>query len=103
MLKLIGYSAEVPADYTGEVLRSHLPSLSASPKWDSRQEWRVSGKLHRVGAPALIYSNGTTGWFFRGTLHRTDGAASTHEFQPKRYYLLNNVVHHKSQIFLITF
>ena len=34
-----------------------------------------AGKLHRLGGPALIMSDGTQMWFRNGSAHRIDGPA----------------------------
>jgi hypothetical protein len=34
------------------------------------KEWWVEGKCHRDGGPAVIRSDGTTGWYSRGLEHR---------------------------------
>jgi ABC-type proline/glycine betaine transport system substrate-binding protein len=37
--------------------------------------WTKGGKLHRVGGPAIIYSNGSGEYWENGLKHRTDGPA----------------------------
>ena len=42
--------------------------------------WRnEQGALHRVGGPAVIWTNGTQAWYLNGELHRVNGPAVTHE------------------------
>ncbi len=48
------------------------PSLTVSR--DGTHEWRLpSGRLHRVDAPARIYTDGTQEWILHGERHRADG------------------------------
>jgi hypothetical protein len=43
---------------------------------DGTQEWRLpDGRRHRVGKPAVIYTDGRREWRQLGELHRTDGPA----------------------------
>ena len=52
----------------------------SSPKTDiyGRVSWQTAeGKLHRVGAPAVVDPDGTEEWYLHGKIHRTDGPAST--------------------------
>ena len=40
-----------------------------------RKEWRLHGKLHREGGPAIERADGDKQWWFHGELHREDGPA----------------------------
>jgi len=37
--------------------------------------WYLNGRLHRVGHPAIICSDGSKSWYLHGRLHRLDGPA----------------------------
>lgn len=39
------------------------------------KRWYKHGQLHRLGAPAVIYSTGTSMWFEGGAIHREAGPA----------------------------
>lgn len=39
------------------------------------EKWYLDGKLHRVNAPAVKFSEGTKAWYQHGRLHRLDGPA----------------------------
>ena len=41
------------------------------------REWRVEGKLHREGGPAVEYAEGGGEWWLHGINHREDGPAAT--------------------------
>jgi hypothetical protein len=38
-------------------------------------QWSLNDELHRVSVPALVYSWGSTFWFYRGRSHRLNGPA----------------------------
>ena len=40
-----------------------------------RVAWKLNGKLHREGGPAVIWASGDQQWYLNGKRHRTDGAA----------------------------
>jgi len=42
---------------------------------EERQVWHLNGKLHRVGGPAMIESDGTQYWHQNGDPHRLGGPA----------------------------
>ena len=42
---------------------------------DGQKEWRVNGRLHRLGGPAIVYPDGRREWFANGRRHRLDGPA----------------------------
>ena len=44
-------------------------------KWGTRRYYNTDGKLHRVGGPAVEYTNREKRWYQNGLLHRTDGPA----------------------------
>jgi len=37
--------------------------------------WRLNGKLHREGGPAIEYADGGRAWYLNGKRHREDGPA----------------------------
>jgi hypothetical protein len=51
--------------------------------------WRdaVSGLLHRVGGPAVIYPNGQQKWFQNGRLHCEDGPAIIYANQDCEWWI----------------
>jgi len=49
--------------------------------------WHKEGKLHRVGNPARVWSNGNNEWYIEGDLHREDGPAI--EYEGSKEYWLN--------------
>lgn len=42
---------------------------------DDCTEWKLNGRLHRIGAPAVEFANGSKYWLIDGLLHREDGPA----------------------------
>src|SRR2546423_4807472 len=42
---------------------------------DGTREWRLNGKLHREGGPAVERADGARAWWLNGDLHREDGPA----------------------------
>jgi hypothetical protein len=46
-----------------------------------------NGKLHRVGSPAIEWSNGNEEWWFNGQRHRADGPAIEYAGGSKKFYL----------------
>lgn len=42
---------------------------------ESRKEWRINGKLHRIDGPAVEFKDGTKKWYVNNQLHRKDGPA----------------------------
>ena len=61
---------------------------STRVEFDYRIEWRDEhGLLHRIGGPALEYSDGTRWWFKHGKLHRIDGPAVEHSDGSVEFWL----------------
>jgi hypothetical protein len=56
---------------------------------DGDKEWRLNGKLHRVGAPAIQRIGGEKWWILNGKLHRVDGPAIEHLRGYKEWWLDN--------------
>jgi hypothetical protein len=64
------------------------------------KEWRnKSGKLHRVGGPAIEYVNGNKFWFQNGERHRIDGPAIEYHYGDKDWYIRNKFYHNKEDFF----
>lgn len=57
-------------------------------------EWRrpSDNKLHRVGAPAVEYTDGTKVWFQNGEMHREDGPAYEAAEGGREYHLFGKEV-----------
>lgn len=57
-------------------LRSNIIKLQTLVSNDSLcTEYTLFGKLHREGAPAVVWTCGTKEWWDRGKPHRKDGPA----------------------------
>ncbi len=50
------------------------------------QEWRVNGKLHRIGGPAYVHYEDER-WYKNGVLHREDGPAFINNAGDKMLYI----------------
>ena len=37
--------------------------------------WKLNGKIHRDGGPAIEYADGSKEWYLNGKYHREDGPA----------------------------
>ena len=60
----------------GDVVNAPLddqPTMAVCP--DGTREWRLNGRHHRLGGPAIKRANGTRVWLVDGMLHRVDGPA----------------------------
>ena len=52
------------------------------------KEWRnKEGQLHRIGGPAIEWSDGTKKWFLNGEYHRIGGPAIEHPDGYKEWYI----------------
>ena len=51
------------------------------------KEWRVNGRLHREGDPALECPDVTKEWWLNGQLHRANGPAKEYADGRKIWYL----------------
>ena len=49
--------------------------------------WYQNNKLHRLGGPAIEYTNGGTVWFIHGKYHREDGPAIEYANDDKAWML----------------
>lgn len=56
------------------------------------KRWWLDGKMHRVGAPALIYKDGGEEWYYKGKLHRAGGPAIEWADGTK-YWIVNGMIH----------
>jgi hypothetical protein len=54
---------------------------------DGYISWELDGKLHRLGAPAVIGPDGTQQWRRNGHLHRIDGPAVIRANGSKEYWV----------------
>lgn len=68
------YGTEKWYNEKNELHREDGPAVIYKYKED-RKEWWINGKLHRVGAPAIIEKNKTEEWWVNGKLHRENGPA----------------------------
>jgi hypothetical protein len=50
------------------------------------EEWYNEGILHRIGGPAITWSDGTKEWYCEGALHREDGSAIEHANGDKEWF-----------------
>jgi hypothetical protein len=68
--------------------------VMVEPPEGNCQEWRrpSDNKLHRVGEPALIWSDGTLVWFQNGELHREDGPAYVENGRDVEFHLFGQRV-----------
>lgn len=46
-----------------------------TPHIIGQKVWCIEGKIHREGAPAIEYYDGSSEWYFNDLLHRLDGPA----------------------------
>ena len=51
------------------------------------KEWRLNGKLHRDGGPAIETSYGDKYWYLNGQPHRIDGPAIEYSGDGKEWWL----------------
>jgi hypothetical protein len=54
---------------------------------DGSKQWFLNNKLHRTGAPATTWPNGTNFWYQHDKLHREDGPAVDYVDGNKQWYL----------------
>jgi hypothetical protein len=71
----------------GERHREDGPDLEwINGVFKGHKTWRVNGKYHRVGGPAIISSNGMLEWFKNGIRHRLNAPAIIHGDFLKEFY-----------------
>jgi len=59
--------------------------------------WRLpNGKLHREDGPAIVRSNGSKQWWFRGDLHRIDGPAIVWDDGTKEWWVNGKFIYWES-------
>jgi hypothetical protein len=68
----------------GKLHREGAPAIEWS---DGAKQWYLHGKRHREDAPAAEWADGTKQWFLHGKLHREDGAAIEHADGSKTWFL----------------
>ena len=56
-------------------------------------EWYIDGRRHRVGGPAIVYSNGSEEWFKNGKPHRDDGPAVILSSSGLKEWYINGLLH----------
>jgi hypothetical protein len=71
------------SEMQNEQLQMHIDEVG-------NKYWRLHGKLHRDGAPAIEYANGTKLWYQHDELHRDNGPAVERANGDKMWYLHNN-------------
>ena len=60
--------------------------------WKSKFYFNLKDQIHRIGKPAIEYSNGTKIWKINGKYHRNDGPAyeginiNEYYFHNRKYY-----------------
>lgn len=57
------------------------------------KRWYLDEKLHRVGGPAVEYTNGEKYWYLNGLLHREDGPAVERSVDKDEVWYLNGKRH----------
>ena len=63
----------------------------------------LNGLLHRIGAPAIEYSDGCMEWWVEGKLHRLDGPAYIHPSdRTEEYWINDKKIETKEQFLLLT-
>jgi hypothetical protein len=64
------------------------------------KRWRnKNGELHRVGGPAIEYSDGNKSWYQNGLCHRIDGPAFEYTDGSKLWYLAGKFFENKEDLF----
>lgn len=83
----------------GKLHRIGAPALVTN---DGGEIWYQNGLKHRIGAPAEITSCGDKHWYFRGKQHNISGAAT---IRPGMcfYALVGRRVHRESHILICTY
>ena len=54
---------------------------------DGTRDWYLDGQSHRVGGPAIELASGTRVWYLNGQRHRDDGPAIECESGHREWYL----------------
>jgi hypothetical protein len=57
----------------------------------------LNGKLHKIGGPAVEYSNGDKAWYQNGLQHRIDGPAIECANGEKYWYYEDELINCNSQ------
>jgi hypothetical protein len=71
-------------------LKLHRIGAPAIEWANGTKQWFLNGKLHRTGAPATMCPNGTNFWYQHGKLHRDDAPAVEWADGTKEWYLNGN-------------
>ena len=84
------YRSKVLHDGSGKLWRKHnalhLNFTLLYEEEGRHQEWRVNGKLHRIGGPAYVHYEDER-WYKNGVLHREDGPAFINNAGDKMLYI----------------
>lgn len=56
---------------------------------EGTKRWIMNGEFHRIGAPAIEYSDGGRVWYLHGKVHREDGPAV--EWNGGEKWYVNNI------------
>jgi hypothetical protein len=78
--------SNIPANYTGSFTNSFGDKAwylkgkihrvgGPAIEWSDGSIWYQHGKRHRLDGPAFEWANGTKAWYQNGKLHRLDGPA----------------------------
>ena len=59
--------------------------------FENRVAWYFEGNLHREGAPAVEWSDGTKEWYKNGLFHREDGPAIEYKDGDKHWFKNGNL------------
>ena len=92
------FEEDIPSDFTGNVKVGNLESIchfvnGKRHRLDGPAEeeyitgtniWYKEGKIHRIGGPAIEYTDGSREWFVEGKMHRLDGPAAEMVDVPSR-------------------
>lgn len=73
---------------TREYLDGEVVEVWARNTPEERRVWRSRGKIHRDGAPAIKWVDGSRMWFRDGLAHREDGPAYERADGLRCWYLL---------------
>jgi len=65
----------------------HRVGAPAVEQADGGKQWWLNGKRHREGAPAFEWANGVETWWVHGKMHREDGPAAEDINGNKSWYL----------------
>jgi hypothetical protein len=70
-----------------KIYKARLKTLAKS----NYIEYRIENKIHCENDPALIFDNGTKGYYSNGELHRLDGPAVEYYYGEKQWFVHNKL------------